>query len=200
MALRLLAILAILSVSIQAASAQELLEGGIPHEVGIGDPTAATIVVEYASLSCPHCRNFHVNYLPELKKHIADGKLYVAFRHFPLDEQAMRAAQLVSCVHPDARESYVKVLFETQADWANAVNYLRKLELIAQIGGLEGDLFKECISDKPLEEQLLQYTVMAAEQLEVHTTPTFFLNGEKIETDQFSKVVSIIDEAVKNGK
>ena len=92
-----------------------------PQEQILGDPDAPVTIIEYASLTCPHCAQFHNEVLPELKeRYIAPGKVRLIYRDFPLDQVALAAAALAHCDGSDRYFSMLDVLFETQRNWARA--------------------------------------------------------------------------------
>lgn len=65
----------------------------------LGDPEAPVTIVEYASLTCPHCARFHLDILPQVKEEwIDEGRARLVFRHFPLDGLALRAAMVAEAM------------------------------------------------------------------------------------------------------
>src|SRR3954468_7537936 len=98
----------------------------------MGKPSAPIVMVEYASLSCPHCAHFSNTVLPELEKHyIETGKLRYVLRQFPLNEPALKGAVLLDCVGEQSKDKYFifsKVLFDAQDKWAFDGNYMSGLE------------------------------------------------------------------------
>ena len=90
--LRLVAVLLALAVAPRLAHAADL------GEPAIGDPNAPVTIIEFASLTCPHCAAFHVNTLPELEKRYIDtGKVRLVLRDFPLDQMALKASVIAHC-------------------------------------------------------------------------------------------------------
>jgi protein-disulfide isomerase len=156
--------------------------GQKPSDIILGDPDAPVIIVEYASMSCGHCAHFHTNVLPEIKKNYIDaGKVKFIFRHFPLNEPALKAAQLTYCGGKKRFNTFTKVLFDTQSKWAFDSNYLDSLSTIARVGGISKDQFDACMTNPDLERNLLLQRQEAADQIGVSATPTFFINGNKLE-------------------
>lgn len=148
----------------------------------LGKKNAPVVLVEYASLSCPHCAHFSNVVLPELeKKYINTGKLAYVLRQFPLNEPAMRAAMLVECVGSSSEEQYYvfsRVLFDAQNRWAFDTNFMQGLETIATVGGLSKQQFKNCVNDKDREMKILQAKKTANDALKIPHTPYIFINGE----------------------
>lgn len=169
-----------------------------PDDVVIGASDAPVTIVEYSSLSCPHCANFHTNELPELQKELLDtGKAKLVLRQFPLNAPALRGAQLVGCAEADQRLNFTKVLFEMQAEWAFTPEFMNSLKQIAAVGGMNEEKFKACMEDKATEEALIASTKAASEKLKINATPSFFVNGEPFAGDITAKGLA---EAVAQAK
>ncbi|MES2983841.1 MAG: DsbA family protein [Pseudomonadota bacterium] len=157
-----------------------------PNDIILGDVNALITVVEYSSLSCPHCANFHQTVLPALEKEfITPGKVRLVVRHFPLNEPAIKAAEVVECAGSNGlkRESFLKVLFSMQPQWAFGDSFLKDLKQIALVGGMDSATFDSCMADKALETRILTTRQEAETQLNINSTPTFFINGDKMEGD-----------------
>lgn len=163
-------------------------------DVVIGVPDAKVTLVEYASLSCPHCAHFHNDVLPALKKkYVEPGQLRIVFRHFPLNASALSGAITVNCVDKSERQKYLKVLFATQDKWAFDTNYKDAIGNIVSVGGLDKAKFESCQGNKGIEENILNVRKEAGEKGWVDSTPTFFINntkyvGEK-NVEDFSKAI-----------
>ncbi|MFM9889480.1 MAG: DsbA family protein [Rickettsiales bacterium] len=157
-----------------------------PNDIIVGDNNALVTIVEYSSLTCPHCAHFHADVLPAIKKEYIDsGKVKLIMRHFPLNEPAVKASQLVECVGAQGgqRTNFLKALFETQDKWAFAETYLADLKKIALVGGVDSAAFDSCMANKDLETKILNSRREAAEKLGVNATPSFFIDGVKLEKD-----------------
>src|SRR5215471_17281729 len=152
-----------------------------PSDRVLGKADAPITIIEYASLTCPHCAHFDVDVLPKLKqKWIDTGKAKLILRDFPLDEPALRAAMVARCAPADRFYPLVDTFFAQQEQWVTR-DYRAALEKLAKLGGMSEKEFKACISDKKLEDQVAQSRLMAAQQLGVDATPTFFINGKKFD-------------------
>lgn len=160
----------------------------------MGDRKAPVVLVEYASLSCPHCAHFSNTVLPELeKKYIKTGKVAYVLRQFPLNEPAMRGAMLVQCVGESSEEKYYtfsRVLFDAQPRWAFDANFMQGLETIATVGGLSKKQFQDCVNDKDREMKVLEAKKQANDELKVPYTPLIFINGEVFEGEKNLEAVS----------
>ena len=150
-----------------------------------GDPKAPVTIIEYASLTCPHCANFHNKVFPELAKtYIDSGKVRLVNRPFPLNEPALKAAQLATCAGKDRYFTFIKVLYETLERWAFGDDYMNNLAQIAKVGGFSEAEFNACMMNKDIEKSILLSRKNASDQLGVNSTPTFFINGKKLEGEQ----------------
>jgi protein-disulfide isomerase len=180
------------------AGAQNLLAPTGEDRV-LGKPDAPITIIEYASLSCPHCAHFATGVLPKLKeKWIDPGKVMLVFRAFPLDEPALRAEMVARCAPPERYFPLVETLFATQDKWVIAKDWQAPLQRIAQLGGVPKTKFESCVGDKALEDQVAQSRLTASTQLGVNSTPTFFVNGTKFDGEPtfeaFDKVLSGLAE------
>lgn len=161
-----------------AANASSLLAPTAQDRI-LGKADAPITIVEYASLTCPHCAHFEKDVLPKLKeKWIDTGKAKLILRDFPLDEPAMRAAMVARCAPPERFYPLIDTFFADQEKWATK-DYRAALERLAKLGGVGDKEFKTCISDKKLEDQVAGSRLTAAKDLGVDSTPTFFVNGTK---------------------
>ena len=153
-----------------------------PDDRILGKADAPITIIEYASLTCPHCAHFAVDVLTKLKqKWIDTGKAKLVLRDFPLDEPALRAAMVARCAPPDKFYPLADTFFSQQEQWVTARDYRTALEKLAKLAGIGDKQFKTCIEDKKLEDQVAQSRLTAAQQLGVSSTPSFFVNGQKFE-------------------
>jgi protein-disulfide isomerase len=153
-----------------------------PSDRILGKAEAPITIIEYASLTCPHCAHFDVTVLPKLKeKWIDTGKAKLILRDYPLDEPALRAAMVARCAPADRFYPLIDTFFAQQEQWVTSRDYRAALEKLVKLGGMSEKEFKACISDKKLEDQVAQSRLVASQQLGVDATPTFFINGKKFD-------------------
>ena len=147
----------------------------------IGTPGAPVTVIEYASLTCSHCRNFHENILPALKSAYVDsGKMRLVYRDFPLDGVALRASMLARCSGRQRFFGFLDILFKRQAQWAGSADPLAALARVAALGGMSADDFAACLKNKKIENQILAQRKEAEIAFAVRSTPSFIINGRKV--------------------
>jgi len=161
----------------------------------LGSPTAPITIVEYASLTCPHCAHFTDEVLPEIKKKWIDtGKVKLVLRDFPLDDEAVHASMIARCAPHDRFYAFIDTFFADQANWAAAPDYRAALSRLAELGGMSKNEVDSCLKDATLENQVISSRLVAANQLGVNATPTFFVNGTKFTgaptVEEFDKLLS----------
>lgn len=169
----------------------ELMKPGELPELAIGAADAKVTVVEYASMTCGHCANFHKKVFPALKtKYVDTGKVRFIMREFPLDDLAAAASMLSRCAgagtdvaKSDVAKSYdlTNILFEKQEDWAFVKgNPVPKLFEIAKQAGFTQESFDKCLTDQKLLEQITATRERGSKTFGVNSTPTFFINGKRL--------------------
>ena len=171
-----------------------------PDDMVLGRANAPIEVVEYASLTCPHCAHFHTDVLPELEQEfIVPGAVKLIVRHFPLNEPALEAAKLVECAGSTgaSRANFMKALFSMQQQWAFTQNYLEELKKIAMVGGIDSAAFESCKNDAELTSRIVSMRQQASQLLQVNSTPSFFINGAPLNN---SPEIDHLREAIRNAK
>lgn len=169
-------------------------EAPLETDFVMGSPTAPLVMVEYASMTCPHCAHFHATVLPVLQKNYIDtGKLRYTLRQFPLNEPALKAAMLLYCVGEQSNDKYftfAKVLFDAQSKWAFDSNYMSGLETIATVGGLSKDQFLNCTVNTEREMAALKRKKESADALKIPHTPFIYIGGEAFDGERTPEIVS----------
>ena len=147
----------------------------------LGDSEAPITVIEYASMTCPHCAKFHRETFGDIKKEYIDtGKVYWVLREFPLDKLALKASMMARCVAPSMYFNLVEVLFNSQSRWIESDAPMQALEKTGRLAGMTPELFKECTENTELEMHVLKNMQTGQNQWAVKATPTFIINyGEE---------------------
>ncbi|MDE2579559.1 MAG: DsbA family protein [Hyphomicrobiales bacterium] len=157
----------------------DLMAPGALPDIVEGKADAPVTVVEYASLTCPHCANFYMEVFPTLKKNYIDtGKVKFVYRDFPLDALAAGGAMLARC-SGDKRNAVVELLFSQQKNWAFVDKPLDALQATMKQTGMSDDSFKKCLDDRALYQNVIKDRETAATKFSINSTPTFFVNGER---------------------
>jgi protein-disulfide isomerase len=147
----------------------------------LGKPDAPITIIEFASLTCPHCAAFEAETLPRIKQEWIDtGKAKLIFRDFPLDGLALKGAILARCAPPERFYGFIDVLFRQQDVWARAADPQAALGRIAKLGGMSEDQFQACMKDDAAQNKILAMRMAGEKDYKVESTPTFFINGKKL--------------------
>ncbi len=158
------------SVAVEAVTIRD-------DDVFYGAADAKVTIVEYASLTCPHCASFHQDILPKLKEGpLADGKARVVFRDFPLDGLALRASALARCGGPDRRLAILDLLFESQASWARSQDPLGALAQIGKLAGLKEEQSMACMEDRGMFDKIIAEAQEGEQKHGVRSTPSFIVD------------------------
>jgi len=157
--------------------AKLLEEGALPDQAE-GAADAPVTIVEYASMTCPHCAHFHEATFPALKeKYIDTGKVRFILREFPFDPRAEAGFMLARC----AEGKYfpmIDVLFKQQENWVPVQDARTALLNIAKLAGFTQESFEACLTNQKLLDDVRAVRARGAE-FGVDSTPTFFINGKK---------------------
>lgn len=166
-------------------------------EVVMGDENAAVTVIEYMSLTCSHCANFHIETLPDVMKNYVDtGKVRFIFRDYPLDGTAYRAAIVTHCMAeagPKRYYGFVQILFQQQQRWATARDPLAEVAKLARIGGMNQQSFDACLENETYASGVLLARTQGETEYEIKSTPSFVINGRVVpggmSYDEFARAI-----------
>lgn len=170
----------------------------------LGDPDAPVTLIEFASMSCPHCARFHVEALPGIKEaYIDTGKVKLEFRDFPLNGAAVFGGALAHCAAPERYFSWLDLIFKTQSEWATAGFHMdgdqwaaflqndcprddwpgiwEKLAELGRTGGMSERRVGACLCDVDLQNALLQSRADAVAEYDIDSTPSFVLDGRRLD-------------------
>jgi protein-disulfide isomerase len=175
------------SFAVADPTVEELMRPGPLPDLIEGKADAPVTIVEYASMTCPHCATFHKTTYPALKtKYIDTGKVRFIFREFPLDELAVAGSMLARCAAtekdnkaaaPEKGLAMISVLFNAQDKWA-VREPIPPLLQIAKQAGFTQATFDECLKDQKLYEAILAMRERGSKDYKVESTPTLFINGK----------------------
>ncbi|WP_164879639.1 DsbA family protein [Afifella sp. JA880] len=159
---------------------QLMASGPIPDRA-LGSEDAPVTIVEYASMSCSHCADFHNETYPKLKEQYIDtGKVRFVFREFPIDAAAFAIAMTARCAPEDRYFDIIDLFFEHQLDWIRAEDHYGAILDLAKQAGFSEESFEACLQKQELFDGLSARRDKASKEFGVHGTPTFFINGEKL--------------------
>jgi protein-disulfide isomerase len=190
------AVLAFAAFSLAACSGGGSKSVGTDQDMTMGDPKAPVQLLEYASPTCPHCARYADEGFPALKKQYIDtGKVYYVFRETPIHPQYDGPAYLLArCVPKDKYFNVIDAIMRGQSEYyapniVNAPNadeaisqaYRSVLLRTAEAQGLSDEQALKCMSDPAAAAKLNDRAQAEAKQYDVEATPTFIINGKKVE-------------------
>jgi protein-disulfide isomerase len=146
-----------------------------------GKADAPVTIIEYASMTCPHCARFHAETYPTLlSKYIDTGKVRFTLREFPLDPRAAAAFMLARCSGDgDKRTAVIDLLFNAQQSWAYSDKPIDALADLMKQTGMGEKEFQACLNDQKLYDKVIKEREDAGKDFAIDATPTFFINGVK---------------------
>jgi protein-disulfide isomerase len=180
-----------------AQSATDVAKPQSLPDMALGPADAKVTIVEYASMTCPHCAAFNDQVFPKIKSEFIDtGKVRYVFREFPLDIKAAAGSMLSRCIangDPNKYFAVTDLLFKSQNDWVMK-NTTENLTRIGKQAGLSQEQVEACLKNQALLDKIAADQKYASEVLKVDSTPTFFVNGEKIKgetsIEEFEKKIN----------
>ena len=153
--------------------------------VVLGSNNAPVKIKIFSSLTCPHCANFHINVVSEIKKkYIKTGKVQLIFIDFPLDQVAFNASKLLHCLDKKKQMIFLDTIYETQNKWTSGsnVNDINKnLKKIVKDLGIDSTQFDKCLIDEAISDKILNSRIEANQKYSINSTPTIIINEKKLE-------------------
>ena len=195
---------------IALAAAAALLAGAaiaapaaLPDDMSLGNPKAKVQVIEYASLSCPHCAHFNETvFTPFKAKWVDTGKARYTLKEMLTPPQQVAAAGflMARCAGPAKYFKVVDEVFRSQTRWENGKIKPVFLE-VAAANGLSEAQFNACLTDGAAQDALNARAQRAAQVDGVNSTPTLFINGKRIEPlpQSAAEMDAAIAQALKTG-
>ena len=183
--------------------AEALKPGPLP-EMALGDEKAKVTIIEYMSMTCPHCAHFHNTSFDEIKtKYVDTGKVRFILREFPFDPVATAAFMLARCNPQDPKTlatptqyfAMVSMLFKQQRAWASPQdgNVRAALLQTVKLAGYSQESFEACLTNQKLLDDVNAVVKRATSEFGVNSTPTFLIDGKKysgdMSVDAMSKII-----------
>jgi len=166
-----------------------------PGDMAIGNPEAPVVVIEYFSLTCPHCWRFHRDTYGALRREFVEtGKVRYILRDYPLNLPALDAAKLAHCGGPERYFGFIETLFQQFEQWTSSEDYVESLAKIGELGNVSEAEFKACLNDKELEARILSVALDGETKYGIASTPSFVVNGKlyqgEMKIERFSEIVN----------
>lgn len=156
--------------------------GGFTGDVPLGGDGEQVTIIEYASLTCPHCADFHEQIYSQIKPDYIDtGKVRFIYRDYPLDNFALAASVIARCGGESKYLGFIDLFMEQQEKWRSAENAVAELKRLAKFGGLGSDQIDACLNDKGLGQSILDRARIGQDVFDVKSTPTVLINGKKFD-------------------
>tara|TARA_B100000686_G_scaffold346631_1_gene433699 strand:- start:608 stop:1189 length:582 start_codon:yes stop_codon:yes gene_type:complete len=148
-----------------------------------GNPDAKIELIVYESLTCSHCADFHNNVYPDLKKNFIDkGYVKIEFRNFPLDLAALNASKIAHCKN-DGKSDILHFLFNKQNLWIKGETIEQINSDLKEVVNKEnfGIDLNKCLSNKAVEDHILEDRIEAVKKFNLNATPTLIINNKKFD-------------------
>ena len=158
-------------------------------------------VIEFSSFSYSHCAAFHNETLKEIKESDIYKNINYYIVDYPLNQAAFYASIIANC-NSDIKPSYIDSVYENYDVWTKSETGEEIIELLNNYGlqlGLEEEQLQSCLKDENLQNNLLSLQVAAQSNFGVKSTPTFLIDGEKLQGNQpASEFIKAIKKKLKN--
>tara|TARA_Y100000590_G_scaffold406998_1_gene496825 strand:- start:873 stop:1496 length:624 start_codon:yes stop_codon:yes gene_type:complete len=169
--------------------------------VVLGHENAPVKIKIFSSLTCPHCANFHINVVPEIKeKYITKGKVQLIFIDFPLDQIAFNAAKILHCFDQEKKIKFLDILYETQSEWTDGAdinNINNNLKEIVKNFGISSSRFDKCLIDEDISDEILNTRIDAHKKYSIDSTPTIIINEIKLKgSANFNNIKKKIEKLI----
>ena len=176
-----------------AASADAATE--VLDERVMGSEDAPVTMIEYSSLTCSHCADFHGGTFKKIKEaYIDTGKVRFVFRDFPFEQRGMTAGMVARCAPKQSFFGFLEVLFRAQDKWVNDPHFLDALRRYGRLGGISKAAFDACLENQQLLDRIVERRREADEKYKIDATPSFIIEGEKVTGNlPFADFQKIID-------
>lgn len=150
-------------------------------DVVLGDKNASVVMIEYASMTCGHCADFHKKTFPEIKKNYIDnGKIRFVLRDMPWDPLAMAVSKIARCAPQEQFYAFSSAFFDTQKVWSKSSDPISELKKVARLGGMDGTTVENCLNDTDLHTKVMESRRIGMEVLKVNSTPSFYIGPEVV--------------------
>ncbi|UWQ95980.1 DsbA family protein [Rhodobacteraceae bacterium M385] len=183
-----------------AANAQEVSDLPEVIEMSKGNPDSGVTLIEYASFTCPHCRSFHANVMPQLTRDYIDtGLINFVYREVYFDRYGLWAGMVARCGGPLRYFGIVDLLYAQQSEWTQGspAEIAENLKRIGRTAGLTNEELDACMTDAAMAEAMIANYEANMEVHEIPGTPAFILNDELHGNMNFTDMSALLDSAIE---
>ena len=179
-------------------SKYEIIKAKTNGEMFLGNKDAKVTVIEYSSMTCIHCANFHKEVYPKIKENYIDtNKIKFIFRDFPLDKQALFGSVLAKCAPKEKYFDFVKLILNTQKKWIASDNTFQdKLKNIGKLAGLNENKINTCFKDEQIVDNILKSRSDAEKKYNITSTPSLIINEKKYSAMSYETFEKIIENLI----
>ncbi len=186
------------SLSVGTEQSADDIDTSIVQEMSLGNPQADVTVIEYASFTCPHCRNFHEQVFGQLKaEYIETGKINFIHREVYFDRFGLWAGIVARCGGADRYFGIADLIYRQQSEWTaggDPATLAANLRIIGKTAGLTEEQLDACFADADKAQAMVALYQQNAQADNVQSTPTFVINGEKFSNMNYAEFAAVLDE------
>ena len=170
---------------------------GVWGDIVYGDPSAPVEIIEYASMTCPHCASFSSSIFPKVKeKYIDTGKARFLFRNLVTNQVDLAASTVARCSNQEVAQKLTKEFFAKQNDWGRSQDPISALAGIARKAGISRTQFDRCLANTDMHKNLVKIGQDGVKEFGVNATPTIIVNGTKLDNYAFETIEKAVDAAL----
>ncbi len=195
LAIRVLALLMVLCGS--AWSADEIKLDPLDRVLGSAD--APLTIIEYASMTCPHCARFHEQVMPTIKADWIDtGKVKLIYRDLPTNPVPMAVAvgMITQCAPKEQYFPILGRLFKTQDKWMRSQDPLSEIKRTVGLAGITPGEVDECLKKEEIGKAIEVRAYQGTRLYGIESTQTLVIDGKRIEGEQpYSDINKALSDA-----
>jgi len=170
-----------------------------PGDMSLGNPKARVTVVEYASLTCPHCAEFNATVFPAFKaKYVDTGRVHYTLKELPTPPQQVAVAGfLLARCNGAGPAKYFKVVdevFRSQPRWRQG-QVKAVLQEIGRANGVSDAQFDACLRDEAQIQAMDARVRRVLAEDGIQSTPSFFVNGKAVDVHTLADLDAAIAAA-----
>ncbi|TVQ00350.1 MAG: DsbA family protein [Roseinatronobacter sp.] len=185
-------------------AASAVMEEHQIHELDmpLGNQEASVVMVEYSSLTCPHCATFNQGPFQQIKENFIDtGEILYLKREVYFDRYGLWAAMVARCGGEARYHGMLDLIYENQSTWAASNDPMQVANNLRRLGrqaGMDDDQLNACLEDADKALELTEFYQANAETYGIRSTPSFIINGEAYSNMSYSEFEGILNDKLGN--